>query len=168
MKKFFEEIGNASKGEYGSGVLYAGAVGLILSDIVPTPADALYFYTEKKLRDKWKNGEITPEQYWKKTAMAYYLYNPIWWILVIAVIYNVPGDVAKKAKIGLAVAGAGAVIGVIYRNYSQDIKQIRQEVLDTQEPKEEFSGGKNANVINHFKSGQFRQVMRRGQQIKFV
>ena len=166
MKKFFEEIGNASKGEYGAGVLYAGAVGLILSDIVPTPADALYFYTEKKLRDKWKNGEITPEQYWKKTAMAYYLYNPIWWILVIAVIYNVPGDVSKKAKI--AVAGAGAVIGVIYRNYSQDIKQIRQEVLDTQEPKEEFSGGKNANVINHFKSGQFRQVMRRGQQIKFV
>ena len=101
MKKFFEEIGNASKGEYGAGVLYAGAVGLILSDIVPTPADALYFYTEKKLRDKWKNGEITPEQYWKKTAMAYYLYNPIWWILVIAVIYNVPGDVSKKAKIGL-------------------------------------------------------------------
>jgi hypothetical protein len=168
MKKFFEEIGNASKGEYGAGVLYAGAVGLILSDIVPTPADALYFYTEKKLRDKWKNGEITPEQYWKKTAMAYYLYNPIWWILVIAVIFIVPGDVSKKAKIGLAVAGAGAVIGVIYRNYSQDIKQIRQEVLDTQEPKEEFSGGKNANVINHFKSGQFRQVMRRGQQIKFV
>ena len=168
MKKFFEEIGNASKGEYGAGVLYAGAVGLILSDIVPTPADALYFYTEKKLRDKWKNGEITPEQYWKKTAMAYYLYNPIWWILLLAVVYNVEGDISKKAKIGLAVAGAGAVIGIIYRNYSQDIKQIRQEVLDTQEPKEEFSGGKNANVINHFKSGQFRQVMRRGQQIKFV
>jgi hypothetical protein len=168
MKKFFEEIGNASKGEYGAGVLYAGAVGLILSDIVPTPADALYFYTEKKLRDKWKNGEITPEQYWKKTAMAYYLYNPIWWILLLAVVYNVEGDISKKAKIGLAVAGAGAVIGIIYRNYSQDIKQIRKEVLDTQEPKEEFSGGKNANVINHFKSGQFRQVMRRGQQIKFV
>jgi len=37
MKNIFEEIGNASKGEYGIGVLYAGAVSLILSDIIPTP-----------------------------------------------------------------------------------------------------------------------------------
>lgn len=168
MKKFFEEIGNASKGEYGAGVLYAGAVGLILSDIVPTPADALYYYTEKKLREKWKNGEITPEKYWEKTAMAHYLYKPIWWILVLGVIYNVPGDLTKKAKVGMAVVGAGAIIGIIYRNYSQDITQVRQEVLDTQEPKEEFAGGKNTNIINHFRSGQFRQVIRRGQQIKFV
>ena len=168
MKKFFEEIGNASKGEYGAGVLYAGAVGLILSDIVPTPADSLYYYTEKKLREKWKNGEITPEKYWEKTAMAHYLYKPIWWILVLGVIYNVPGDLTKKAKVGMAVVGAGAIIGIIYRNYSQDITQVRQEVLDTQEPKEEFAGGKNTNIINHFRSGQFRQVIRRGQQIKFV
>jgi len=168
MKKIFEEIGNASKGEYGTGVLYAGAVGLILSDIIPTPADALYFYTEKKLRDKWKNGEITPEKYWKKTAMAYYLYNPIWWILVLAVMYNIEGDLAKKAKIGLAIAGAGAVVGMIYRNYSQDINQIRQEVLATQEPKEEFAGTQKPNLKDHMKSGQYRQVIRRGQQIKFV
>jgi hypothetical protein len=168
MKKFFEEIGNASKGEYGAGVLYAGAVGLILSDVIPTPADALYYYTEKKLREKWKNGEITPEKYWEKTAMAYYLYKPIWWILVVAVVYNIPGDLTKKAKVGMSIVGAGALIGIISRNYSQDIKQIRQEVLDTQEPKEEFAGGKNTNIVNHFRSGQFRQVMRRGQYIKFV
>lgn len=168
MKKVFEEIGNASKGEYGAGVLYAGAVGLILSDIIPTPADAIYFYTEKKLRDKWKNGEITPEKYWKKTAMAYYLYNPIWWILVLAVIYNIEGDLAKKAKIGLAIVGAGAVVGIIYRNYSQDIKQIREEVMATQEPKVEFAGTEKPNLKDHMKSGQYRQVVRRGQQIKFV
>ena len=154
MKKIFEEIGNASKGEYGAGVLYAGAVGLILSDIIPTPADALYFYTEKKLRDKWKNGEIAPEKYWKKTAMAYYLYNPIWWILVLAVVYNIEGDLEKKAKIGLALAGAGAVIGIIYRNYSQDIKQIREEVLATQEPQPEFAGKEKPNLKDHMKQGQ--------------
>lgn len=168
MKKFFEEIGNASKGEYGAGVLYAGAVGLILSDIIPTPADALYYYTEKKLREKWKNDEITPEKYWEKTATAYYLYKPIWWILVLGVVYNISGDLTKKAKVGMAIVGAGAIIGIIYRNYSQDITQLRQEVLDAQEPKVEFAGGKNPDVINHFRSGQFRQVMRRGQQIKFV
>jgi hypothetical protein len=168
MKKVFEEILNASKGEYGAGVLYAGAVGLILSDIIPTPANAIYYYTEKRLREKWKNGEITPEKYWKKTAMAHYLYSPMWWVLVLAVIYNVEGDLAKKAKIGLAVAGAGALVGIIYKTRSQDINQIREEVLATQEPKVEFAGTEKPNLKDHMKSGQYRQVIRRGQHIKFV
>jgi hypothetical protein len=168
MKKVFEEILKASKGEYGAGVLYAGAVGLALSDMIPTPANALYFYTEKKLRDKWKAGEITPEKYWKKTAMAYYVGKPIWWILVLGVVFHVDGDLTKKAKIGLTMVGVGAIIGIIYKKYSQDINEIKTEVLATQEPKIEFAGNQKPNLKDHIKSGQYRQVMRRGQQIKFV
>ena len=47
MKGIFKEISKATEGEYGTAILYAGAIGLILSDIIPTPADALYFHTEK-------------------------------------------------------------------------------------------------------------------------
>ena len=126
MHKVFEDISKASEGRYANGVLYAGAVGLILSDIVPTPADALYFYSEKRLRDKWKAGEITPKQYWERTAMAYYLYNPIWWTLVLGALYYTKGDIKQKVKIGVGIVGIGAVIGVIYRNYTQDIKGIKQ------------------------------------------
>ena len=38
----------------------------------------------------------------------------------------------------------------------------------TQEPKEEFAGSSKPNLKEHIKNGQVRQVIRRGQQIKFV
>jgi hypothetical protein len=163
MNKILSEIVKSTEGKYSKGVLYAGAVGLILSDIIPTPADALYFYTEKKLRDKWKSGEITPQKYWSRTAGAYYLYNPIWWGIVLGAIYYAKGDVRDKAKIGLMVVGAGAVIGVLYRNYQKDIKEIKKEVIMATEPKVEFTGNKQP-----IKNGQYRSVMRRGNIIKFI
>lgn len=163
MNKVFSEIVKATEGKYSNGVLYAGAVGLILSDIIPTPADALYFYTEKKLRDQWKEGKITPQKYWTRTASAYYLYNPIWWGLVLGVMYYTKGDIKDKAKIGLMVAGAGAVVGVIYRNYQKDIQEIKKEVIASTEPKVEFAGTQSP-----VKNGQYRSVMRRGNIIKFV
>lgn len=163
MKGILKEILQASEGRHASGVLYAGAAGLLLSDIIPTPADALYFHTEKRLRDKWKNNEITPEKYWLKTAAAYYLYNPVWWGLVITAMYFTKGDVKDKAKIGLIIVGAGAVVGVIYRNYTKDIKDIRREVLTSTEPKKNATGNKKPAKV-----GQYRSVLRRGNVLQFV
>ena len=112
MKGIFKEILDATQGPHANGVLYAGAVGLLLSNIIPTPADALYFHREKKLKEKWDNKEITPEKYWQKTATAYYVYKPVWWGLVISAMYFTKGDVKDKAKIGLMIVGAGAVVGI--------------------------------------------------------
>ena len=102
------------------GVLYAGAVGLLLSDIIPTPADGLYFYTERKLKDKLESNEITPKQYWTRSALAYYAYNPIWWSLVLGAMVLTKGDYKQKAKVGMAIIGAGAVIGVLNKNIKLD------------------------------------------------
>jgi len=107
VKGIFKEILDATQGPHANGVLYAGAVGLLLSNIIPTPADALYFHREKKLKEKWDNKEITPEKYWQKTATAYYVYKPVWWGLVISAMYFTKGDVKDKAKIGLMIVGAG-------------------------------------------------------------
>jgi hypothetical protein len=163
MHKILDEISKAGEGKYANSVLYAGAVGLILSDIIPTPADAVYFYSEKKLRDQWKEGTITPQKYWSRTAMAYYLYNPIWWTLVLGAMYYTKGDVQNKAKIGLAVIGVGAVIGILYRNSRKDIQEIKREVIASTEPKVNFEGNKNKPKV-----GQNRSVIRRGNTIKFV
>jgi hypothetical protein len=123
MNKVFEKISLVAKGPHGEAVLYAGALGLILSDVIPTPADAAYFWREKQLRDKWKAGSITPAQYWEKTLFAYYMYNPIWWSLVFLAMVGIPGNIQKKAKVGLALVGTGAVMAVIYKNYRSDIRQ---------------------------------------------
>ena len=103
-----------------TGVLYAGAIGLLLSDIIPTPADGLYFYAERKLKDKLESKLITPEQYWTRSALAYYGYNPIWWGLVLGAMVLTKGDYKQKAKVGLGIIGAGAVLGVIHKNIESD------------------------------------------------
>ncbi len=116
------EISSAVKSDHGKAVLYAGALGLLFSDIIPTPADAIYFEVEKKLRDKWKAGQITPQRYWAYTTAAYYGLNPLWWALVLGVVVYSKGSVTQKAKIGIGIIGAGAVAAVIYKNINQDIK----------------------------------------------
>lgn len=128
MIKIANEIKNATKGKHGHAVLYAGMIGLILSDIVPTPADALYFMREKKLRDQWKKGQITPEKYWAKTATAYYLYNPLWWILVLGVTVAFDAELNKKMQLALSLIGAGAVTGIVFKSMKKDIGEIREEI----------------------------------------
>lgn len=108
-----------SKGSH-TGLLYAGAIGLLLSDVIPTPADGLYFLTERKLKAKLEDGKITPKEYWTKSALAYYLYNPIWWGIVLGAMVAVKGDFEKKAKVGFAIIGAGAVLGVLHKNIEID------------------------------------------------
>lgn len=163
MKGIFKEILDATQGPHANGVLYAGAVGLLLSNIIPTPADALYFHREKKLKEKWENKEITPEKYWQKTATAYYVYKPVWWGLVISAMYFTKGDVKDKAKIGLMIVGAGAVVGIVYRNYTKDIQKVRREVLTSMEPKKNITG-----TTKPVKVGQYRSVLRKGNVLKFV
>ena len=46
-----------SKGA-GEAVLYAGLIGLVLSDIIPTPADAVYFRMMSKNKKLLKDGKI--------------------------------------------------------------------------------------------------------------
>lgn len=163
MKGIFKEILAATEGRHGNGVLYAGAVGLLLSNFIPTPAEALYFYREKKLRVKWENKEITSEKYWQKTATTFYIYQPVWWGIVIGAMYLTKGETKDKAKVGLLIVGAGAVIGIVYRNYTKDIQEIRREVLTSIEPKKNLTGP-NKPV----KLGQYRSVLRKGNVLKFV
>jgi len=105
---------------HGNAIVYAGALGLILSDLVPTPADSLYFSLMQKEKRKLENNEITPKQYWTREALYYYGLNPIWWTLVLGSMYFMKGDYMNKAKVGLAIISAGAVFGVLNKNIEKD------------------------------------------------
>lgn len=112
---------------HGTALLYAGMIGLVLSDIIPTPADAAYFYAERNLRDKWKHREITPEQYWSISAAYYYVLNPIWWTLVGITVVSIKGDASKKIKVLGGLIGAGAVLAVIHKNIVKDKQELALE-----------------------------------------
>jgi len=119
-----DTISSAVKGGHGNAILYAGAIGLLLSDVIPTPADGLYFYLQQKNKAKLQAKEITPKQYWVRDAAYYYGLNPIWWGLVLGSLYLTKGDYTQKAKVGIALIAAGAVIGVLNKNIKKDEKLL--------------------------------------------
>lgn len=104
----------------GEAVLYAGLIGLVLSDIIPTPADAVYFRMMEKNKQKLEQGTITPRDYWTRDALLYYGLNPIWWTLVLVAVVNTKGGIDNKLKLGIGLIGAGAVIGVISKNIREE------------------------------------------------
>jgi len=115
-----DSIKSAITSGHGNAIVYAGALGLILSDIIPTPADGLYFSLMQKEKRKLENKEITPKQYWTRDAVYYYGLNPIWWTLVLGAMYYTKGDYTNKAKVGMAIIGAGAVFAVLNKNIKKD------------------------------------------------
>ena len=104
----------------GEAVLYSVLLGMLLSDITPTPADALYFNTEFNLKKAIEEGKITASQYWWRDAIAYYGYNSIWWGLVIGATVAIPGGLNAKVKMAVGLIAGGAVFGVLAKNIKKD------------------------------------------------
>lgn len=104
----------------GEAVLYGSLIGLVVSDIIPTPADAVYFRMMEVNKRLLEEKKITPRQYWTRDAALYYGLNPIWWLLVLGVVVNTKGGLDDKLKLGVALVGAGAVFGVISKNIREE------------------------------------------------
>ena len=101
-------------------LLYALGVGLLLSDLIPTPADALYFYKQRKNKQKLENKEITPKQYWIRDAMGYYGFNALWWSSVLGATILLGKDYKQKRDILIGLVAGGLVVGVIAKNIKKD------------------------------------------------
>lgn len=114
----------------GEAVLYAGLIGLVVSDIIPTPADAIYFRLMQKNKQKLDSGQITPRQYWTRDAALYYGLNPLWWSLVLFAVVSTKGGLDNKIKLGVGLVGAGAVLGVISKNIREE-ENLKKNLLRT-------------------------------------
>lgn len=117
-------IKQAINSGHGNAILYAGTLGLLISDIIPTPADALFFRLQEYNKAKLEEGKITPRNYWTREAIAYYGLNPLWWSIVLGAIVLTKGSLTDKAKVGIAIVGAGAVIGVLSKNIREEEKKL--------------------------------------------
>lgn len=101
-------------------LLYALGFGLLLSDLIPTPADALYFYKQRKNKEKLESKEITPKQYWVRDAFGYYGFNALWWSAVLGATYVLGKDYKQKRNILIGLVAGGLVVGVIAKNIKKD------------------------------------------------
>ena len=97
-------------------ILYTALISAAVGDILPTPADSLYFHLENKWIKQLNNKEITQQQYWTREALAYYGLNPLWWISVLGAIALTKGKIKNKLIVASSIVGAGAVISVLSNN----------------------------------------------------
>lgn len=128
---FQKEVSGLIKGEHAIGALYLGLAVAVVADIIPHPMDAVYFNLQKKNRDKFISGEITPKQYWRRNVIAYYGCDAIWWSFLLLVALSVGGKAKDKLVVVGSILGAGAVIGIIHHNIrkdeeEQEIKRLKQ------------------------------------------
>jgi len=110
-------------------LLLAVGVGLILSDIVPTPADGLYFHIQQKNKEKLERKEITPSQYWTRDAIFYYALNPLWWCGVVGASMYFGKTYEQKRNIGLSLIAGGVVLGVLAKNIKKDEKFYSENIM---------------------------------------
>jgi hypothetical protein len=105
-----------------TGLLVAGAMGLVLSDIIPTPGDALYFYRNQKDTEAFVKNEITAKQLLIRESVGYYAYNSGWWLIVSLISLNVKGSLKTKLKVMGLLSGLGVVGAVVWGNYQRNKK----------------------------------------------
>lgn len=120
MKDSFKQ---AIGGGHGNAIVYATAIGLLASDLIPTPADALFFRLMAKNKQKLEAKEISPKQYWTREALLYYGLNPLWWGIVLTALYYTKGDYTNKVKVGLGLLAGGVVVGVLAKNIKEEEKK---------------------------------------------
>lgn len=101
-------------------LLYAVGLGLIASDLIPTPADGLYFYTMRNNKEKLNDGIITPKKYWVRDAVGYYGYNALWWGSVLGASYFLGKNFTQKRNILLGLIAGGIVFSVLSKNIKKD------------------------------------------------
>lgn len=130
------EIKGLIKGDNAVGALYLGLTVALIADMIPHPMDAVYFNLQKKNRDKFISGEITPKQYWRRNVIAYYGCDAIWWAFLLGVAVTVGGKTKDKLTVVGSILGAGAVIGIIHQNIRKDEEE--QEMKN--ELKKSFRG----------------------------
>ena len=103
-------------------ILYALGIGLLASDLIPTPADAVYFNYQRNNKQKLEENTITPKEYWKRDAIGYYGFNAVWWTSVLGISYFLGKDFTQKRNLMIGVIAGGVVLTVLHKNIEKDTK----------------------------------------------
>lgn len=131
MSSFFDSIEGVGKSNHALGALFIALLAFIVADLIPTPGDAVTLKLQRDLRDEWKAGTISADEFWKRNIRAYLIPNLIWWFLVLLIVVNAPVSPRHKIYLALILIGAGASVAIVYNLYKKDKSQeARTKIQD--------------------------------------
>lgn len=109
----------------GNTLLYTALLAAAIANTIPTPFDSIYFRRVNKLQRDYDENKISPEKLEWHIAGEYYLWTSLWYVALFAGIYSFGGKYKTNAKILIALAAGGLVLGAVNKNIEIN-KQLKR------------------------------------------
>jgi len=128
MKSGFSEIISSGNGNT---LILTALIAAAIANALPTPADGLYFSYQQKLKQRLNDGDITPKEFWTKNIGYHYLFESMWYVLVIIFVLAVNTKFENNVKLLLFIVGGGVVLGVWKKNIEKDEEILKNKNAGT-------------------------------------
>jgi hypothetical protein len=100
----------------GNTLIYTALIAAAIANTLPTPFDAIYFRRVNSLQRDYDEDKISPESLEWHIAGEYYLWTSLWYASLFAGVYAFGGKYKTNARILLALAAGGLVLGAVNKN----------------------------------------------------
>jgi hypothetical protein len=100
----------------GNTLIYTALIAAAVANTLPTPFDGIYFRRVNTLQREYDDKKISAEHLEWHVAGEYYVWTSLWYVALFAGIYSFGGKYKDNAKVLLALAGSGLVIGAVAKN----------------------------------------------------
>lgn len=100
----------------GNTLIYTALLAAAIANTLPTPFDAIYFRRVNTLQREYDEKKISAEKLEWHVAGEYYLWTSLWYVTLFTIIYAAGGKYQTNAKILLALASGGLVLGAVNKN----------------------------------------------------
>lgn len=104
----------------GNTIIYTALIAAGLANMIPTPFDSIYFRRVNKLEREFDDGKISAKKLETHVALEYYLWTAMWYGALFTGIYAFGGQYKNNARIVLALAAGGLVLGAVNKNIQID------------------------------------------------
>jgi hypothetical protein len=122
-------IGKVIKEGNGNTIIYTALIAAMLANCIPTVADGWYFSLQQKWKQQLNEGEITPEQFWRRDVINYYTITAGYYgVVLLTMLALNKNSFSSNSKLLLALIGGGVVVGVASKNIEKDkaIKDLKK------------------------------------------
>jgi hypothetical protein len=104
----------------GNALIYTALIAAAVANTLPTPFDGIYFRRVNKLQREYDEKTISAEKLEWHVAGEYYLWTSLWYATLFTGIYAFGGKYKTNARILLALAAGGLVLGAVQKNIQVD------------------------------------------------
>jgi hypothetical protein len=109
----------------GNTIIYTALIAAAIANTLPTPFDSIYFRRINTLQREYDEKKISAEKLEWHVAGEYYLWTSLWYAALFTGVYAFGGKYKTNARILLAVAAGGLVLGAVNKNIEVD-KEIEK------------------------------------------